>query len=102
MTQRTAAPPGTVDVGKTGSMRGAFIVPNITAQTCTSPILRCGTDDEHGLYHDDLHRYALHAVLLRRRRNFFHYAAGDQQLVEHEWKNASPDCGGNHGDIRRT
>ncbi len=31
---------------------------------------------------------------------FFHYSAGDQNLLEHEWKNASPDRGGNHGDIR--
>ncbi|PYN71474.1 MAG: hypothetical protein DMD97_27405, partial [Candidatus Rokuibacteriota bacterium] len=33
---------------------------------------------------------------------FFHYSAGDQSLVEHEWKNASADRGGNHGDIRST
>jgi len=33
---------------------------------------------------------------------FFHYSAGDQSLVEHEWKNASSDRGGNHGDIRST
>jgi hypothetical protein len=33
---------------------------------------------------------------------FFHYSAGDQGLVEHEWKNASADRGGNHGDIRST
>jgi hypothetical protein len=33
---------------------------------------------------------------------FFHYSAGDQGLVEHEWKNASDDRGGNHGDIRST
>jgi hypothetical protein len=32
----------------------------------------------------------------------FHFAAGDQGLVEHEWKNASDDRGGNHGDIRST
>jgi hypothetical protein len=32
----------------------------------------------------------------------FHYSAGNQQLVEHEWKNASDDRGGNHGDIRST
>ena len=30
---------------------------------------------------------------------FFHYSAGDQGLIEHEWKNASCDRGGNHGDI---
>ena len=32
----------------------------------------------------------------------FHYSAGDQSLVEHEWKNVSADRGGNHGDIRST
>jgi hypothetical protein len=33
---------------------------------------------------------------------FFHYAGYDgtnQVLIEHEWKNASDDRGGNHGDI---
>jgi hypothetical protein len=33
---------------------------------------------------------------------FFHYTAGDQGLVEGEWKNASADRGGNNGDIRST
>jgi hypothetical protein len=32
----------------------------------------------------------------------FHYSAGDQGLVEHEWDNAWADRGGNHGDIRST
>jgi uncharacterized glyoxalase superfamily protein PhnB len=31
---------------------------------------------------------------------FFHYSAGDQSLIEHQWKNASDDRGGNSGDIR--
>src|SRR2546426_8407707 len=31
---------------------------------------------------------------------FFHYNAGDQGLIMNEWKNASSDRGGNHGDIR--
>ena len=30
---------------------------------------------------------------------FDHYAAGDQNLLYHEWKNASEDRGGNGGDI---
>jgi hypothetical protein len=30
---------------------------------------------------------------------FDHYSAGDQGLAVHEWKNASCDRGGNHGDI---
>jgi hypothetical protein len=31
---------------------------------------------------------------------FFHYTAKDQGLVMHDWTNASPDVGGNKGDIR--
>jgi hypothetical protein len=31
---------------------------------------------------------------------FFHYSASDQGLIQHEWKNASADRGGNSGDIR--
>jgi hypothetical protein len=31
---------------------------------------------------------------------FFHFSAGDQGLIQHEWKNASDDRGGNGGDIR--
>jgi hypothetical protein len=31
---------------------------------------------------------------------FFHYSAGDQGLIQHEWKNASSDRGGNSGDVR--
>jgi len=30
---------------------------------------------------------------------FFHYSAGDQSLAYHEWKKASDDRGGDHGDI---
>jgi hypothetical protein len=30
---------------------------------------------------------------------FDHYSAGDQNLAVHEWKNATCDRGGNHGDI---
>ena len=30
---------------------------------------------------------------------FDHYSAGDQGLAVHEWKNASCDRGGNHGDL---
>ena len=33
---------------------------------------------------------------------FFHYSAGDQGLLYHEWKNASADRGGNNGDIAST
>ena len=33
---------------------------------------------------------------------FDHYSAGDQSLLFHEWKNASPDRGGNDGDIANT
>jgi predicted glycoside hydrolase/deacetylase ChbG (UPF0249 family) len=31
---------------------------------------------------------------------FFHYNDPNQALIDHEWTNASPDRGGNRGDIR--
>jgi hypothetical protein len=31
---------------------------------------------------------------------FFHYVSNDHSLVYHEWKNASCNRGGNHGDIQ--
>jgi hypothetical protein len=31
---------------------------------------------------------------------YFHYTACDQGLIKRDWKNASPDFGGNRGDIR--
>jgi hypothetical protein len=33
---------------------------------------------------------------------FFTYSAGDQGLCAHHWRNASPDRGGNAGDIATT
>jgi hypothetical protein len=33
---------------------------------------------------------------------FFHYTASAQGLIQHDWTNASPDRGGNRGDIRST
>jgi hypothetical protein len=100
------SPPGLVNGGITGSMQGYFIIPLPagTTQTSTdsscvagSPSTPCTTT---GFI--NTHFTPCYDVTCQVTTFFFHYAAGDQGLVEHEWKNASPDRGGNHGDIRST
>jgi len=99
------SPPGTVDGGKNGSMQGYFIIPLPagTTQTSTSsscnalvPSTPCTTTDFINTHFFP----ACYPGTCPVTTFFFHYSAGDQMLVEHEWKNASSDRGGNHGDIR--
>jgi hypothetical protein len=95
-------PPGTVDAGKTGSMHGYFIIPNVGPQTSTSPY--CDAAAMSNTNCDtttfiNTHFAACYPGTCSVTTFFFHYAAGDQNLVEHEWKNASCDRGGNNGDI---
>jgi hypothetical protein len=95
---------GTVIVaGKTGSMHGYFIVPLPagTMQTSTdsscvagNPSAPCTTT---GFINS--HFTPCYPATCTVTTFFFHYAAGDQSLLFHEWKNASPDRGGNSGDI---
>jgi len=98
------SPPGPVHAGKTGSMHGYWIhtLPPGTTQTshdssCVAgaPNAPCTTA---GFINS--HFSCAYPTTCVVTTFFFHYAAGDQQLVEHEWKNASADRGGNHGDIR--
>src|SRR5439155_26848035 len=96
-------PPGTVSNGVTGSMHGYFTIPLPpgTIQMSTSPNcdvanMPCTTTGVINMHFFPLCYPATCPVTTF----FFHYSAGDQMLVAHEWKNASPDRGGNHGDIR--
>jgi hypothetical protein len=98
------SPPGLVDAGKTGSMHGYFLIPlpPNTMQTSTDPscvagmpFAECTTE-----FFVNTHFTACYPLTCPVTTFFFHYSAGDQALVEHEWKNASADRGGNHGDIR--
>jgi hypothetical protein len=94
--------PGTVNGGHTGSMHGYFIVSNVGTQTSTSPFcdaLNSTNADCTTATFIDTHFVPCYLVTCTVSTFFDHYAAGDQGLAVHEWKNASCDRGGNHGDI---
>jgi hypothetical protein len=97
--------PGTVDSGITGPMHGYFIIPLPAGTFQTSTSQNCDGATPTNADCDtatfiNTHFTACYPVDCGVTTFFFHYSAGDQQLVEHEWKNASDDRGGNHGDIR--
>jgi hypothetical protein len=95
---------GTLTGGETGSMHGYFIVSNVGMQTSTSP-----SCDATGNNADcttatfiNTHFAPCYPFSCTVTTYFDHYAAGDQGLLYHEWKNASPDRGGDNGDIADT
>ena len=97
------SPPGTVNGGITGSMHGYFIISNVMTQTSDSPY--CDAVNEmndpcNTTIFINTHFAPCYPATCTVTTFFNHYSAGDQGLVEHEWKNASDDRGGNHGDIR--
>lgn len=99
------SPPGTVGSGITGSMQGYFII-STGGVTQSSPDPSCVVGmpsapcTTAGFINTHFGGCAYPAPPCSVTTFFFHFAAGDQGLVEHEWKNASEDRGGNHGDIR--
>lgn len=95
-------PLGTVDPGITGSMHGYFIISNVGAQTSTSPFCDAVSSNANCTTTKFInsHFTACYPFTCTVTTFFFHFAAGNQGLAEHEWKNASEDRGGNHGDIR--
>jgi len=98
---------GFVNNGIKGSMDGYFIIPllPITMQTSTSPfcdaVLMTNTGCTTTTF-INTHFTPCYPATCPVTTFFFRYNAGDQQLVEHEWKNASDDRGATHGDIRST
>ena len=98
---------GLVNSGITGGMDGYFIIPlpTGTMQTSTSPfcdaVLMTNTGCTTTTFINS-HFTSCYPVTCSVTTFYFRYNAGDQQLVEHEWKNASDDRGGTHGDIRST
>src|SRR2546425_1755523 len=99
------SPPGTVAPGKNGSMQGYFIIPLPAGimQTSTDPSCVAGVPSAPCTttgFIDSHFTPLCYPATCPVTTFFFHYSAGDQMLVEHEWKNASADRGGNHGDIR--
>src|SRR3954447_22272895 len=93
---------GTVPAGVTGNMHGYFIVSGATMQTSNSPFcdaVNSTNDDCTTTTFINTHFAPCYPVTCTVTTFFDHYSAGDQGLVVHEWKNASCDRGGNHGDI---
>jgi hypothetical protein len=99
---------GTIVAGKTGSMHGYFIISNVGPQTSTSPFcdaVAMTNDDCTTTTFIDTHFtpcYFGGGGTCPVTTYFDHYAAGDQNLAVHEWKNASCDRGGDDGDIAST
>jgi hypothetical protein len=99
------SPPGTVNPGITGGMQGYFIISNVGPQTSNSPYCNAVTGMNANCTTTtfvNTHFTPCYPAACQVTTFSFHYSAGDQGLVEHEWKNASADRGGNHGDIRST
>ncbi len=100
---------GTVALGVQGSFHGYFVIPIPTGvtQTSTSPYCDASTSSNTDCTTTKfIDTHFTPACYLEGTGTcpvttfFFHYSAGDQQLIAHEWQNASPDRGGNTGDIR--
>jgi hypothetical protein len=93
---------GMLVAGKTGSMHGYFIVTNVGPPTSNSPSCDANnpssTDCSTATF-INTHFAPCYPVTCTVTTYFDHYAAGDQKLVYHEWKNASADRGGDDGDI---
>jgi len=95
---------GMVDGGVVGSMHGYFIIPIPFAQTSNDPHCDAVAMTNTGcttatFVNTHFASCAYPAPPCAVTTFFFHYSAGDQGLVKHEWKNASDDRGGNSGDI---
>ena len=102
---QTGPAAGTVAGGVTGSLHGYFVVPLPSGtfqssfdSSCVagSPSIPCTTTgfiNSH--FSPSCYPTTCHVTAF-----FFHYTAAGQGLIINEWKNASSDRGGNHGDIR--
>jgi hypothetical protein len=99
-------PAGLVSAGVTGSLHGYFTIPLPPGemQTSTDPSCVAGMPSAPCTTTDFInsHFTPCYPATCSVTTFFFHYSAGDQMLIDHEWKNASADRGGNSGDIRST
>jgi hypothetical protein len=102
-----ACDPGTnhgtsIVAGKTGSMHGYFIITNVGPQTQDSPYCDAANSTNTGCTTTtfvNTHFAPCYPATCTVTTYFDHYAAGDQSLLFHQWKNASADRGGDDGDI---
>jgi hypothetical protein len=92
----------TVAAGTAGSMHGYFIISNVGPRTLNSPYCDAANstnDDCTTATFINTHFTACYPATCTVTTFFDHYAAGDQSLRFHQWKNASADRGGDDGDI---
>jgi hypothetical protein len=97
-------PPGLLNQGVTGKMHG-YLLTNVVCD----PAAGCPANPTCGLNNvlcqttnDFITTFFGVGAVRNDQAYFFHYVGNDgsnKQLVEHEWKNASENRGGNHGDI---
>jgi len=101
--QNSAIPQGIVNPGVTGSLHGYFIISNVMTQTSASPYCNAfamtNTNCDTTTF-INTHFAPCYPATCTVTTFLFHYSAANQALIEHEWKNASADRGGNSGDIR--
>jgi len=105
--ENSATPAGKVADGIGGSLHGYFIIPLPVGEMQTSTDSHCNAtamtnDNCDTTTFINTHFTPCYQVSCTVTTFFFHYSAGDQSLLMHEWKNASADRGGNSGDIRST
>ena len=91
--------PGTVAGGVSGSFQGYDMI-SITSATYTPGTASCAPPCAS----TNVFLVSVFGPAGAATRNdyafFFHYVSNDHSLVYHEWKNASCNRGGNHGDIQ--
>ena len=83
-------------------MHGYFVITGVGMQTSSSPycdaVASSNADCTTATF-VNTHFTPCYPFTCTVTTFFDHYSAGDQGLAVHEWKNASCDRGGNHGDI---
>jgi hypothetical protein len=91
--------PGIVNGGVTGTFHGYDMI-SVTSPTYTPGNASCA----YPCFSTNDFLLSVFGPAGPATRNdyafFFHYVSNDHTLVYHEWKNASCNRGGNHGDIQ--
>lgn len=100
---------GMVRAGVTGGMHGYFIIPippGISQSSrdphCNAITMTNSPCDPTAVFMNSHFDTCVYPSVCHATTFFFVYAAPDQGLIDHSWKNASADRGGNRGDIRST
>jgi hypothetical protein len=93
-------PGGTIVTGKTGDFHGFEIITVTGMQSSQDPNCVVAPNPAPCTTTSFIQSHFAGAFTVGTF--FFHYSAGDQMLVFHEWRNASCDRSGNAGDIAST